>query len=113
MSRIIERPSLISVAAFAAALSLSIGACQPSPGDPVESGVGDMVRVTFMIGASQNQYAGFGTASMTISPDDLQRIGTASAADAALFPDRSVYALAGRRSCRRNSHARPIGRSQR
>jgi hypothetical protein len=74
---------------------VAVGACRPGPGAVVESGEAEMVTVTFTIGSTPHEYVGFGTADMTISSDDLHRIGTASSADAALFPDQSVYALAG------------------
>lgn len=54
-----------------------------------------MVTVTFTVGSTRHQYVGFGTAGMTISSEDLRRIGSASSADTGLFPDPSVYALDG------------------
>lgn len=89
------RPSRAVAVPVAMLLVIGVTACRPGPGDPVESGVGDMVTVTFAIGSSRHEYVGFGTQSMTITPDDVQRIGTAVQADRSLFPDVSVYALSG------------------
>lgn len=88
------RSSLSSVA-LSVVLVVGVAACRPGPGDPVESGIGDMVKAGFTIGSSVHEYTGFGTASMTILPEDLRRIGTATSVDTSLFSDPSVYALAG------------------
>lgn len=87
-----SRHSLVAVVTLSASI---FAACQPSPGAPVESVVGDRVSVVFVVGSGPQPYVGFGTADMQIDDDDLTRIGTASEADSTLFPDRSVFALAG------------------